>query len=99
MGMTTAKVLVAWGFRELEEYDRPLLREIINGMKEEVPPVGAILPVDERWALVWEDVEEDPETARRVREDPEYWQPVSVDRMLAGRSWEELLSQVMTASG
>ena len=99
MGMTTVKMLVAWGIRELEEYDRPLLREIINGKKEAASPGGAILPVDVRWALVWEDVEEDPETARRVRADPEDWQPLSVDRMLAGRSWEELSSEVMAEFG
>ena len=31
---------------------------------------GAILPAPECWALVWEDVKENTETARRIREDP-----------------------------
>ena len=99
MGLTTVKALVAWGIRELQEYDRPLLREIGPGHSGRVLPDGAILPVEERWALVWEDVEEDSETAGRVRADPEDWQPMSVDRMLAGGSWEELFSDVMREYG
>jgi len=31
---------------------------------------GAILPVDKRWALVWEDLEESAEAAQRIREHP-----------------------------
>ena len=38
---------------------------------------GAILPVDKQWALVWEDVEENAETARRIREDPVDFIPAS----------------------
>ena len=62
-------------------------------------PDGVILPVEERWALVWEEVEEDAETARRVRADPEDWQPMSVDRTLAGGSWEDVFSDVMAEFG
>jgi len=43
---------------------------------------------------VWEEVEEDQETARRIRENPERWWPPSADplteRPLHGHGpWEE----------
>ncbi len=51
-------------------------------------PVGrapyVVFPVEERCALVWEEVEEDQETARRMREDPEGWHPPSVDYAFNG---------------
>ena len=40
---------------------------------------GSVFPVEPRWALVWEDIEENLETARRVRQDPESWVPVSFE--------------------
>ena len=93
MGMGTVKPLINWALRELTEYDRPLLREVVSGSREGTP-AGAIYPVDERWALVWEDVEEDPETSRRVREDPTNWESRAVDRLLGGRSWSEFWQEV-----
>ena len=62
---------------------------------------GAILPVDERWALVWEDIAENPETARRIQEDPQGWMPICYEQDLAelpddmvdylrGLAWEGL---------
>jgi hypothetical protein len=44
---------------------------------------GAILPVDKRWALVWEDIAENPETARRIREDPQGWTPLCYEQDIA----------------
>jgi hypothetical protein len=64
-----------------------------------MPPPGALLPVEEQWALVWEEVEEDEETARRVRADPENWEPLSVDRLLAGRSWGEPWGELRAEDG
>ena len=61
-------------------HDRPLLREVVGGTAKG-PPAGALFPVEERWGLVWEEVEEDQETARRIGEAPEGWRPPSVDRL------------------
>ena len=48
---------------------------------------GAILPVDKRWALVWEDVVENAETARRIRHDPVDFIPASwVDAVESAKS-------------
>lgn len=93
MEMATVKPLVQWVLRELKEYDRPLIREVVSGAREGMPE-GAIYPVEERWALNWEDVEEDPETSRRVREDPTNWESRAVDRLLGGRSWSEFWQEV-----
>ena len=83
--------------QEISEYDRPLLREVVSGAREGIPE-GAIYPLEERWALVWEHVEEDPETSRRVREDPTNWESMAVNRLLAGRSqgefWQETMSRI-----
>lgn len=61
------------------EYDRPIASDLLEGVEQDQPtipdilvrvprlPAGAIFLADERWALVWEDVEENPETARRLR--------------------------------
>ncbi|MFQ6028956.1 MAG: hypothetical protein ACE5Q6_15860 [Dehalococcoidia bacterium] len=64
------------------EYDRPTLQDLMEHGDQGLPS-GAILPVDERWALVWEEVEENEETARRVRESPEGLIPVCYERGLA----------------
>ena len=97
MEMGTVKPLIHWALRELKEYDRPLLREVVSGARGGIPE-GAIYLVEESWALVWEDVEEDPETSRRVREDPTNWESMEVDRLLAGRSqgefWQVVTSQM-----
>ena len=93
MKLVTMTPLVRSALGELREYDRPLLREVLEGAKAKLPP-GALLPVEERWALVWEEVEEDRGTELRVRLDPENWEPLSVDRLLAGRSWGELWQEM-----
>ena len=72
--------LAEWTVQEISEYDRPLLREVVSGAREGIPE-GAIYPLEERWALVWEHVEEDPETSRRVRENPTNWASMPVDRL------------------
>jgi hypothetical protein len=33
--------------------------------------------------LVWEDIAENPETARRIREDPQEWTPLCYEQDLA----------------
>jgi hypothetical protein len=88
MELSTVGPFVADLLDELREYDRPLLKEIAQGKAPALPP-GALFPVDQRWALVWEDIQEDAETARRVRADPDGWQPKSVDRLLGGRTLSE----------
>ncbi len=49
-------------------------------------------------ALVWEDVEEDSDTTRRVQEDPTNWESRAVDWLLGGMSrsefWQEVTSQM-----
>ena len=68
--------------REVRQWDRPTTKDIMERHKRERPtvqeildrdpgenlPPGALFPVDERWALVWEDVEENAETARRLQD-------------------------------
>ena len=56
-------------------------KQKLERILEEVPePRGrGIFPVEERWALEWEDIEEDTEAARRISEDPESWIPPSWD--------------------
>lgn len=97
MEMGTVKPLIHWALRELKAYDRPLLREVVSGAREGIPE-GAIYPVEERWALVWEDVQEDSETTQRVREDPTNWKSRAVDRLIADRScsefWQETTSRI-----
>ena len=41
--------------------------------EEADPPADSIFPVDSRWALEWDEVEEDSETARFLRENPDEW--------------------------
>ena len=36
-------------------------------------PADGIFPVDAQWALEWDEVEEDSETARCLRENPDEW--------------------------
>ena len=42
--------------------------------------------MERRWALAWEETEENPETARRIGEDPEGWVPVSHEQDWQGLS-------------
>ena len=41
--------------------------------EEADPPADGMFPVDARWALEWDGVEEDSETARFLRENPDEW--------------------------
>jgi len=41
------------------------------------PLGGSIFPVEDRWALEWDEIDEDKETAKRIREDPVDWTPAS----------------------
>ena len=41
--------------------------------EEADPPADGIFPVDSRWALEWDEVEEDSETAQFLRENPKEW--------------------------
>jgi len=45
------------------------------GWPERPPP--CIFPVEDRWALCWDEIEENPGTASQLRADPENWLPVS----------------------
>ena len=96
--MATVKPLTQWTHQGLKKYDRPLLREVVSGAREGTPE-GAIYPVEERWALVWEDVEEDLETSRRVREDPTNWESRAVDRLLGGSSPSEFWQEATSGRG
>ncbi len=80
--LQTVSALVKAATDELERYDRPLLREI-NAATKEILPGGTLFHVDEHWALLWEKIEPDAETARRVREDPGNWIPPSIGPTLA----------------
>jgi hypothetical protein len=54
-------------------------------LNDEPEPVGCgIFPVDDRWALVWDDIEENQETAQRVRKTPTDWMPVSYEDDVKG---------------
>jgi hypothetical protein len=70
--------------RQVSDHDRPLLQEMGKTVEQGHHRDG-LFPVDDRWALVWEEVEEDAETARRVRADPEGWVAVSHDE-----EWHDL---------
>ena len=41
--------------------------------EEADPPADGIFPVDAQWALEWDEVEEDSETARFLSENPDEW--------------------------
>ena len=47
------------------------LQRIIT--EEAGPPADSIFPVAAKWALEWDEVEEDSETARFLRENPDEW--------------------------
>lgn len=70
--------------RQVSDHDRPLLQEMGKTV-EQGHHRDSLFPVDNRWALVWEEVEEDAETARRVRADPEGWVVVSYEE-----EWHDL---------
>ncbi len=69
---------------QVSDHDRPLLQDMGETVEQGHHP-DSLFPVDDRWALVWEEVEEDAETARRVRADPEDWVAVSYDEQ-----WHDL---------
>ena len=41
--------------------------------EEADPPADGIFPVDAQWALEWDEVEEDTETARCISENLDEW--------------------------
>ena len=41
--------------------------------EEADPPADSIFPVDSRWALEWDEVQEDSEAVRCLRENPDEW--------------------------
>ncbi len=65
-------------------YDRPLIEDLLeSGVGEDSEKYWrrqSIFPVERRWALVWEEVQENEETARRIRANPQDWVPVSFDQ-------------------
>ncbi|HZA23901.1 MAG TPA: hypothetical protein VFA32_15085 [Dehalococcoidia bacterium] len=100
LGLETAEGRAVFVLRRIVEYDRPTAKDILQGEAAELAR-GAILPVDERWALVWEEIAENPETAKRIREDPQGWMPICYEQDLAelpddmvdylrGLAWEGL---------
>ena len=91
-----AKMIV----RPIAEYDRPLIEDLLQGdngkWKDKSSERESIFPVERRWALVWEEVEENEETARRIRKDPEGWMPVSYEsevQELDGRFLEVMMDE------
>ncbi len=74
---------------KIRTYDRPYQEEFVeyivagvgylDGEGNLVRPPGAFVHVPHRLALVWEEVPENEETARRIREDPEHFVPASWD--------------------
>lgn len=42
-------------------------------VEDEQPVFGCVFPVDERWAVEWDEIEEDSEIASYIREDPSNW--------------------------
>ena len=51
-------------------YEERLQRIVTEELE---PSADGMFPVDARWALEWDEVEEDSETARFLRENPEEW--------------------------
>ena len=75
--------------RQISGYDRPLIEDVLGRVKDGSGPSDAwrresVFPVAKGWALVWEEVEENAETARRIREDLADWVPASYDREMEG---------------
>ena len=64
-----------WERKGLTHEER--LQRIVN--EEPQPLAPCIFPVDDRWALEWDEIGEDEETARRLREDPEALLPSSYE--------------------
>ena len=56
--------------REGLTYEERLERIVAE---EADPPADGIFPVAAQWALEWDEVEEDTETTRCIRENPEEW--------------------------
>ncbi len=89
--------------RQISEYDRPLLEDLLQEMRNGAPTSYAserqsVFPVDKDRALVWEEIEEDAETARRIRDDPEHWVPASCDQVMenSGQLLEILKGEAAT---
>jgi hypothetical protein len=79
LGLETVEGRAIFVLRRIVEHDRPRAQDIMQGAEAELV-TGAILPVDEHWALVWDDIAENPETARRIREDPQEWTPLCYEQ-------------------
>jgi hypothetical protein len=82
LGLETIEGRAVFVLRRIVEHDRPTAKDIMQGEEAELAR-GAILPVDERWALVWEGIAENPETAKRIREDPQEWTPLCYQQDIA----------------
>lgn len=85
IGLDFAEGFATGVVRQISEYDRPLLEDLISTRNDGAPASEAwhresVFPVDKARALVWEEIEEDAETARRIREDPADWVPASYDQ-------------------
>jgi hypothetical protein len=85
IGLDFVEGFVIGVVRQISEYDRPLLEDLLDDAKDGAPPSEAwqresIFPVDRVRALVWEEIEEDTETAHRIRDDPDDWVPASCDQ-------------------
>ena len=51
-------------------YEERLQRIVAEELE---PPADDIFPVAAQWALEWDEVEEDTETARCISENPDEW--------------------------
>ncbi len=85
IGLDFAEGFATGVVRQISEYDRPLLEDLLDERKDGAPPIDAwrresVFPVAKARALVWEEIEEDAETARRIRDDPDDWVPASYDQ-------------------
>ena len=60
------------------EFDRPLQDEIFQLIETGNAPEEIqrpLFPLGRRWALIWEDVEEDSGLVETIDRDPENWTP------------------------
>ena len=85
IGLDFAEGFATGVVRQISDYDRPLLEDLLDERKDGAPPIDAwrresVFPVAKARALVWEEIEEDAETARRIRDDPDDWVPASYDK-------------------
>jgi hypothetical protein len=83
--------------RDVQVHDRPYMEELPQtlgaGESDSASqagaggglPAGAILPVEYRWALVWEEVEENEEVARQIHENPKSLVPALLERVAGDR--------------